>query len=294
MGPEDFEHLAYTKAEGVAVITLNRPDRRNAWSVPMSVEYRWALHHAHHDPAVRVVVLTGAGQDFCVGADTGVLDAVSGAGGAYATEDAALPPYPDGTPPGFRHSYAAVMAVSTPVIAAIDGACAGAGFVLATYADLRWASATARIGTSFAGLGLPAEHGIGWVLPRIVGTARALELLYDPAPRSADEAQQLGFVQRVVPGDQLRSEVLAYAGRLARHSSADSLRMMKRAVLIDAAGEFDRAYRESVAEMDAALSGTDFRVGLTATMAKRRPDFLTAPRAGKSQVWDDQHKMLEQ
>lgn len=269
-----FEHLDYDTADGVAVITLNRPERRNAWSAPMSVEYRWALHHAHCDPAVRVVVLTGAGNDFCVGADVGALDEVSEAGGSYATERTAPPPYPEGTPPQFQHDHAAAMTLSTPVIAAINGACAGAGFVLATYADLRWASATAKIATSFARLGLPAEHGIGWVLPRIMGTARALELLYDPVPRTAEEAQQLGYVQRVVPDDQLRTEVIAYARRLARHSSAESLRMMKRAVLIDAAGDLDSAYRRSVADMNIALAGSDFRVGLAAAKAKKPPDFL--------------------
>ena len=242
----------------------------------MSVEYRWAMHHAHCDPAVRIVVLTGAGDDFCVGADIGAIDEASAGGASYATEDTPLPPYPEGTPAQFQHDYTSVMALSTPVIAAINGPCAGAGFVLATYADLRWASVTAKIATSFAGLGLPAEHGLGWVLPRIVGTARALELLYEPGVRTADEAQQLGFVQRVVPHDQLRTEVLAYAGRLARHSSADSLRMIKRAVLIDSAGDLDTAYRRSVADMEAALGGSDLRVGLAATRAKHRPDFLTA------------------
>ena len=106
----------------------------------MSVEYRWALHHAHSDPAVRVVVLTGAGDAFCVGRRHDLLDEIADAGGAFEKERTALPPYPDGTPSELRHNHTAPLAISTPVIAAINGACAGAGFVLATYADVRWAS----------------------------------------------------------------------------------------------------------------------------------------------------------
>jgi enoyl-CoA hydratase/carnithine racemase len=253
----------------------------------MSVEYRWALHHAHHDPDVRVVVLTGAGDAFCVGADAGALGAIGDANGSYTKEANPLPPYPAGTPAGLRHNHTAPLAVATPVIAAINGGCAGAGFVLATYADIRWASERARIATSFAGLGLPAEYGIGWMLPRIMGTARALEMLYDPAARTADEARRLGFVQRVVPDGQLLPEVLAYARRLARHSAGDSLRMMKRAVLVGAAGELDAAYRTSVADMDAALTGHEFRTGLRALRDKTAPDFLARQRADDGTALSD-------
>jgi enoyl-CoA hydratase/carnithine racemase len=275
MTPADFEHITYTVEQGVAVVRLNRPDRGNAWSGPMAVEYRWALHHADTDPAVRVVVLTGAGRTFCVGADTTDLAEI-GAGGSYRRERAELPPFPDGTPAGLRHNHTAPLAISTPVIAAINGACAGAGFVLATYADLRWAAASARIASSFAGLGLPAEYGIGWLLPRITGAARALELLWDPSPRSAADAAALGFVQRVLPDGSVLEGAIDFARSLAQHSSADSLRMMKRAVWVDAVGDLDAAYRRSVEDMDVALAGGDFRTGVTATRRKQRPDFLLA------------------
>ncbi|HWE65095.1 MAG TPA: enoyl-CoA hydratase-related protein [Acidimicrobiales bacterium] len=284
MEPDQFEHLGYHVDQGVALIVLNRPERHNAWSGPMAVEYRWALHQAEGDADVRVVVLTGAGESFCVGADAGALQQIGTAGGAYVKEKTELPPYPQWCPPGLRHNHVAPMTVSMPVIAAINGACAGVGFVLAAYADLRWASDRAKIATSFAALGLPAEYGIGWVLPRLVGSARALELLYDPAPRSAEEAYRLGFVQRVVPADDLLPEVTAYARRLARHSSAESLRTMKRSVLVDADGEFEGAYRASVADMDAALAGPDFQEGLRAQRAGERPDFLVRRRSSPVQV----------
>jgi len=274
MQPEEFSQLRYDVADGVALVTLSRPERRNAWSGPMSVEYRWALHHAHTDPAARVVVLTGAGDAFCAGADRDLLDDIADAGGTFEKERTALPPYPDGTPSELRHNHTAPLAISTPVIAAINGSCAGAGIVLATYADVRWASDSARFATAFASLGLPAEYGIGWMLPRIMGSTNALELLFDPSPRSAREVEQLGFVQRVLPGDRLLTEVLDYARRIARHSSSDSLRTMKRAVWIDAEGDLDAAYRRSVDDMNAALARPDFRIGITAAKAKERPDFL--------------------
>jgi enoyl-CoA hydratase/carnithine racemase len=278
--PAEFAHLRYQVDEGVALVTLARPDRRNAWSGPMSVEYRWALHHAHHDPDVRVMVLTGQGEVFCPGADTSALDDIAEGDGAYRKEVTALPPYPEGTPDGLRHNHTMPLAISVPVLAAINGACAGAGFVLATYADLRWAREGARIATSFASLGLPAEYGIGWMLPRITGTAQALELLYDPRPRSAEEAHRLGFVQRVLPAEDLLPQALVFARHLARHSSPASLRTMKRAVLVDAAGDLDSAYRRSVTDMDEALRSPEFRAGLAAVRARVVPDFLV-PAAPK-------------
>jgi enoyl-CoA hydratase/carnithine racemase len=275
MTPAEFEHLTYDVESGVGVVRLNRPERGNAWSGPMAIEYRWALHHADADDAVRVVVLTGAGSAFCVGADTADLAAI-GEGGSYRRHRAELPPFPDGTPAALRHNHTAPLAIGTPVIAAINGACAGAGFVLAAYADLRWAAASARFATAFAALGLPAEYGLGWVLPRITGSARALELLWDPSPRTATDAAALGFVQRVVPEESLLADVMSFAQALARHSSPESLRMMKRAVWIDAAGDLDVAYRRSVEDMDAALAGRDFRAGVAAARRKERPDFLEA------------------
>ncbi|HEV7861991.1 MAG TPA: enoyl-CoA hydratase-related protein [Acidimicrobiia bacterium] len=274
MNPAEFTELRYEVEAGVALVTLNRPDRRNAWSGPMAVEWRWALHHADTDPAVRVVVLAGAGEHFCVGADTGSLSRLADAGGVYDHPAAVAPPWGDDVPAGLRHNHAAALTVSTPVIAALHGACAGAGVVVVTYADLRFAARGARIATSFARLGLPAEYGIGWVLPRLMGTANAAQFLYSGGPIDAEEAQRLGFVQRVIPDEELLSDTLDYARRLARESSAESLRTMKRALLIDAAGDFDTAYRRSVGDMNAALRHRDLKEGLAAFKDRRPPNFL--------------------
>ncbi len=277
MNIADFTELTVDIDAGVALVTLNRPDRRNAWNGRMAVEYRWALHHAHTHSGVRVVVLTGAGGDFCVGADSRALDAIAGDGGRYRTERLPLPPYPEGTPASMQRNHAFPLAIRTPVIAAICGACAGAGFVLASYADLRFAAHGSRITTSFAKLGLPAEYGMGWLLPRMVGIPNALELLYTARVIDAPEAARLGWVQRCYPRTELLAQTVNFARELANHSSGESLRMMKRQVFVDAATGFDVAYQRSVDDMNAALRHRDIGEGLAAVREHRRPNFLRAP-----------------
>jgi enoyl-CoA hydratase/carnithine racemase len=273
MTPDEFAELRYQVETGVALVTLNRPERRNAWSGAMALEYRWALHQAHADPDVRVVVLAGAGDHFCVGADAGDLSEISEQG-SYERRAPELPPWPEGTPEDLRHNHTYPLAISTPVIAALHGICAGAGVVLATYADLRFAAGGTRIATSFARLGLPAEYGTGWLLPRIMGVANAAQFLYDGGPISADDAYRLGFVQRILPDQDLLPATLQYARRLAWESSGESLRVMKRQIFIDAARDLQTSYRRSVDDMDAALSHPDFKEGLAAFRAHRPPDFL--------------------
>lgn len=274
MDPGEFTELGYAAADGVATVTLDRPDRRNAWSGRMAVEYRWALHHADTDPTVRAVVLHGAGRDFCIGADSGALDRISTAAGAYTPEQLPLPPYPQGTPEGMRRNHLVPLLISTPVIAALHGACAGAGFVLATYCDFRFAARNARITTSFARLGLPAEYGMGWLLPRQIGLVNAAQLLYTAEVCDGDRARELGWVQQVHDADDVLPTALSFAHDLARHSSGESLRSMKRALMVDAWGSLDDAYTRSVDDMNAALQHPDMREGLRALKEKRPPEFL--------------------
>jgi len=279
VNPSDFTEIAYGVDAGVASVTLNRPDRRNAWSGAMALEYRWALHSAHTDPDVRVVVLSGAGEHFCVGADADALGSIAAAGGGYDIPEQAPPPWPDGFPEDLRHNHLFPLAISTPVIAAVHGICAGAGVVVATYADVRYAGAGLRLATSFARLGLPAEYGTGWMLPRIMGVANAATFLYSAGPVSAPEAERFGFVQRVVDDGDLLPATLDHARRLARESSGESLRVMKRQLFLDAAGDLGGAYRRSVDDMNAALRHPDLQEGLAAFRDRRPPDFLRRGRA---------------
>jgi enoyl-CoA hydratase/carnithine racemase len=273
--PDQFVELRYEVDAGVATVALNCPERRNAWGATMAVEYRWALHHAHVDPAVRVVVLTGAGGDFCVGAHTEQLEGIGASGGSYRRERAALPPYPEGTPTEFQHNHCYPLTISTPVIAAIEGACAGAGFVLATYADIRWVATDARIAPAFSRMGLPAEYGTAWLLARQVGVANALELVSCPDVLDGATVTQLGWAQHTAGAGCVLDGAQLQARRLARHASPLSLATMKRAVLVDSAGGLGEAYTRSVDDMNAALRHEDFRRGVAAQRAGERPDFLT-------------------
>ena len=199
-------------------------------------------------------------------------------GGRYAAEPLALPPYPDGTPDGLRHNRAYPLTIGTPVIAALTGACAGAGFVLASYADLRFAARDCRITTSFAKLGLPAEYGIGWLLPRVIGLPAAIDLLYTARVVDGDEASRLGWVQRCHEPGEVVVRTVEFAADLARGSSAESLRVMKRQVFLDAALDLGTAYTRSVADMNAALGHPDLREGLAALRERRPTDFLARAR----------------
>lgn len=285
MKVEEFTEIIMQVSDGVATVTLNRPDRRNAWGGRTSVEYRWALHHADVDPDVRVVVLTGAGGDFCVGADARALDSISGSGGQYTKAALPLPPYPDSAPEQMRHNHLAPLLVSTPVIAAVTGACAGVGFVITSFADLRFVAVDSRVTTSFAKLGLPAEYGLGWILPRQVGVPNALDMLYSARVYGGAELHRLGWAQRALPADEVLAAAQEYARTLARHSSPESLRMMKRAILIDAVGPVDIAYKRSVQDMNDALRHPDIKEGLAALRERRPTNFLGAtdplkPQAG--------------
>jgi enoyl-CoA hydratase/carnithine racemase len=261
---------------GVAVITINRPEARNAVNSAVAKGVAGALDELDARKDVSAYVLTGAGGTFCAGADMVTLDAISDGNGAYEKERATLPPYPPDAPPALRHNHTAPLGIGVPVIAAIEGACAGAGFVVATYADRRVVSETARITTAFARFGLPAEYGIGWLLPRMVGVPNALDLLYDTRTRSGAEVAELGWAQQVHPEGEVVAAALKDARRLARESSAQSLRTMKRQVFVDATGDLDDAYRRSVDDMNTALTHPDLRVGIKAQRQKTAPDFLAA------------------
>ncbi len=175
---------------GVAVVTLNRPERLNAWGGGLAAEFYRCMDRAEADPAIRVIVVTGSGRAFCAGADMGDLDTISGASeSAGDTDVTALV--------GERHPHF-VTGLRKPVIAAINGACAGIGLTQALMCDVRFAAAGAKFTTAFARRGLIAEYGISWILPRVVGHSAALDLLLSGRTFYAEEAAELGLVKEVV------------------------------------------------------------------------------------------------
>ena len=225
MEAADLKVVRYEIDGGVALVTLDRPDRLNAWTGRMHTEYRWVLAEAERDSNVRVIVVTGSGRAFCAGADTTALDGHVERGAYDAGVDTttlANPGY--GVRPEFDHNFAFHYGILKPVIAAINGPAAGVGLVLACYCDVRFAAQGAKLTTSNGRLGLPAEYGLSWVLPRLVGIGHAADLLFSSRVVLAEEAERIGLVNRVFTSDELMPATLDYARALATEISPSSLR----------------------------------------------------------------------
>lgn len=268
------EHLLLATDGPVATITLNRPAQLNAWTNRMAAEVKHALAAAEADPRVVVIVLTGAGRGFCAGADLTQLQAITrGDRSLVATTDLAADPGDPAIGDSFRGTYTYLMSIRKPVVAAINGPCAGMAVPIACCADLRFASDTAVFTTAFSRRGLVAEWGLAWLLPRLVGPAHALDLLFSARKVDAAEAERIGLVNRVLPGAELGKHVRAWAEDVAAHCSPTSLRIMKSQVWRNLTDSLGDAERESVRLMLESFERPDFREGVTSFLEKRLPKF---------------------
>jgi enoyl-CoA hydratase/carnithine racemase len=267
-GAQMSEVVLKTVEEGVALVTLNRPERLNAWTAEMGHAYFDALEECDASTQVRAIVVTGAGRGFCAGADMQDLQAL----GEGELEAASV--VPDERPQTFP------LSISKPVLAAINGACAGLGLVQALMCDIRFAAAGAKLTTAFARRGLVAEHGISWILPRLVGPARALDLLLSGRVVLGEEAAELGLVNRVLEPEALLERTLAYARELAIHSSPASMATMKRQVYADLTRELPEALAEANRLMGESFAQPDFTEGVSSFLERRDPRF--APLGGSA------------
>ncbi|MGB9405557.1 MAG: enoyl-CoA hydratase [Candidatus Acidiferrales bacterium] len=267
----------YGVADRVATITLNRPDKLNAWTATMEREVRLAIEEAERDDGVRVIVLTGAGRGFCAGADMSLLSSVAEHGLDEKGREQAL--RSSGAAPDesvradFRRKYSYFPAVGKPVIGAINGPVVGLGLVIALYCDLRFASDTARFGTAFSRRGLIAEYGMAWMLPRLVGVAHALDLLFSARMIDANEAMRMGLVNQVFPQAVFMEKVQEYARDVAAGVSPRSLRVMKKQVYDAMFQTLGEAFEVSEREMLASLKSEDFKEGVAHFLEKRAPKF---------------------
>jgi enoyl-CoA hydratase/carnithine racemase len=274
MAAVELKVVRYEVADRIATITLDRPDRLNAWTGRMHHEYRWAMAQADGDPDVRVVVVTGAGRGFCAGADSRALDGhvEKGAYDSGVVEDQ-LPRPGYGARPEFDHAFAFHFGLRVPVIAAVNGPAAGVGLVLACFADLRFAAEGAKLTTSAPRLGLPAEYGLSWVLPRLVGIGHATDLLLSSRVVLAEEAATMGLVNRVLPPDELLADTYAYARIFAEEVSPAAVQAAKRQLYADLHGDVGTAVAESERLLEDMVKGPDFTEGVGALHAKRKPAF---------------------
>lgn len=272
------DEILYDVSDRIATITMNRPDRLNAYTPSMGEQMRAAMRRAADDPGVRVIVLTGAGKGFCAGADMNNLNTISSRGrsqgeGGNAAEAAAGAPFDPNSSPDFQTQHSYFPAGPKPVLAAINGACAGLGMVYALYCDMRFASREARFTTAFARRGLIAEHGISWTLARVAGHAAALDLLMSARKFDADEALKLGVVDRVLPGEQLMDAVRAYAADLAANVSPRSMGVIKRQLWEVGQVPLRQAIEIGNREMLGSFASDDFREGVAHFVEKRPAAF---------------------
>jgi enoyl-CoA hydratase/carnithine racemase len=271
-----YEDVLREVKDGVAVISLNRPAALNAYTAAMGASLKQAVADSVADPAVRAIVITGAGRGFCAGADMNVLQNIP-AGGRVTQVPEVDFDFHSGLGPDVGPHYAGrfgyLLQARKPVIAAINGPAAGLGLVLALYADIRFAGSEAKLTTSFAQRGLIAEHGISWLLPRLVGPAHALDLLYSARKLTAAEAERLGLVNKVFPQATFMQEVMAYARTLAQTVSPRSTAVMKAQVWKALHQEFNDALALADEEMKKSFASADFKEGVAHYVQKRAPAF---------------------
>ena len=269
-----YEQILYDVDDPIATITLNRPERLNAWTNRMGQELRHAIARAEADEAVVAIVLTGAGRGFCAGADLQGLKSLS-EGERGSRDDSGLDADPGDSEMdrGFRGAYSYFASVRKPVIAAINGPCAGMALPIVLHCDLRFASDRASFTTAFVRRGLIAEWGISWILPRLVGVGHALDLLFSGRKIDAKEAARMGLVNQVVPHEELSKFVREYATELATQSSPASMAIMKRQVYEHLSAPPGDAQDEAFRLMGESFGRPDFREGVASFLEKRPPRF---------------------
>ncbi len=263
----------YETTDAVATITLDRPERLNAWTGRMNTEYRSLLARAAADRAVRVIVVTGAGRGFCAGADTRALEGHVERGGYDPGTGPGLDRPGYGVRPEFDAEFAYHFGIPKPILAAVNGPAAGVGFALACYCDLRFAAAGAKLTTAHGRLGLPAEFGLSWLLPRLVGLTRAADLLLSSRVVLAEEAAEIGLVNEVTPATELTPTVNAYARRLATEISPASLAATKLQLYTDFHRDVATSARDAEERLRIMMQGADFAEGVAALSARRPPRF---------------------
>ena len=257
----------------VATIWLHRPHRHNAWTGRMHSEYRWILDRLDHTPEVRAVVVTGTPPAFCVGGDSAALAGHAERGGydSGLSSDTARPGY--GVRPEFDADFAFQYAMRFPIIAAVNGACAGVGLAVALFADLRFGAADAKCTTAAPKLGLPAEYGMSWVLPRLIGITRAADLLLSGRVFTPADTSEWGIWNAVAAtADDTLCLAQQYAHRLATEVGPRALQTTKQQIYTDVLrSDVGAAVADSQRLLEQATTTAEYREGVAALREGRRP-----------------------
>ncbi|WCM48538.1 enoyl-CoA hydratase [Pseudomonas sp. WJP1] len=270
MSFKQIELSRFGAREHVAVVTLMRPDKMNALTKVMEAELREAFAQLDRDDSVRVIVLTGNGRAFCAGMDIDELEVLPP---DDISEMAWMRAYDMNRRADYQSRYSYFPGVRKPIISAINGAAAGLGLVLALYSDMRFASETAVFSTAFAKRGLIAEHGIAWLLPRIVGPGHAADLLLSSRKVTAHEALGMGLVNRLFSPDSLLEQTLAYAEDLAINVSPRSVRVIKQQLGESPFQTLTENIAQANREMFLSIQSDDFKEGVAHFMERRPARF---------------------
>ena len=273
----ELKATRYECHDGIATITLDRPHRGNAWTGRMHTEYRWSLARANLDSAVRAIVVTGSGKAFCVGGDAEALSGHARRGGYDPGTPEPLARAGYGVAPEFDASFAYHFGLDKPVIAALNGPAAGVGLALACFCDIRFGVPGAKLTTAHGKLNLPAEYGLSWMLPRLIGLARGTEILLSSRVFTTDEACGLGLVHALHAPDRLLPAVYDYVGQLIRMVSPNSLRQTRWQIYRDLHRSVGSAVDASEHLLSEMMQEPDYREGVAAYLEKRLPQWSTPP-----------------
>lgn len=271
----DWKTITVSKGKRTATIMLDRPERKNSWTGRMHLELRTAFAELDADPAVRAIVLTGAGDAFCPGGDFEALDGHAERG-SYDPGTPAVMPSPGGaTAPEFRGDFAWMMGLEKPVIGGINGAAAGIGLALACFCDIRIVCADAKFTTAHGRLNLPAEFGLSWIMPRHMGLTKAMDLLLTSRKFTGQEGVDLGlFNSTELDADAVRVAAQAYAHMLVENISPASLKATRHQVYLDQHRSAAVAIEDSKTRLEEMMRQEDYRIGLRAMLGKRKPNWL--------------------
>lgn len=267
----ELKSTDYAVENGIATIWLDRPHRMNAWTGRLHTEYRYLLEQADRDAGVAAIVVTGRGKGFCVGGDAEALEGHSERGSydAGTQADIARPGF--GVDDAFDAAFAYHFGLSKPVIAAINGPAAGVGLALACFADLRFAVPGVKFTTAHGKLNLPAEYGLSWMLPRIMGLGRANDILLTSRVFLSDEALELGFVNALHAPDELLPATYAYVQQMITTVSPNSLRQTRWQIYRDLHRDVASSVRDSEVLLNTMMREADYREGVRAFVEKRPP-----------------------
>jgi len=271
-----YEHIKYEVSDPVAVISLNRPEALNAITGRMQAELRHALTAAETDDQVVGIVLTGEGRGFSAGADIGGLQATATGSGGGGSEDLSHLEAKPGNPDmgsDFEVTFSYLLSIRKPLIAAVNGACAGLGFVFACPCDMRFVERQAKFTSAFVNRGLIAEHGSSWILPRLLGPAKALDLLWSGRKFTGDEAERLGLADRLCEEGTSKSQASDYIKMLAETAAPQSIKVIKSQIYRHMNMSLGDAMRESNELMAHSLKQDDFKEGVASFVERRPPNF---------------------